>query len=153
MKNYVIADGAQIRAVVRTDAKRPETRPQESLIEVSDVEADLLTSSPHIMVEARIVKGKIVYPERTIAHSTKTDTNKGLMTRIADVKAADVVFDGTTCFLQAAVDLAKLSIVDEAGDPYRTFQVDTPFQITFPEGGQLYCLSNNVYTYYVHGWK
>lgn len=123
-------------------------------IPISEAEGEMLIRSPQLMAQASVdvKKNVLKFPTTLIAQEKQSVEDKGKMRRITDLNSADVVFDGSSCFLQAAVENTKLSIVDEAGVPVMTFQVDSPFPIQFPEGAELYCLSNNVTTYYVIGW-
>lgn len=151
MPRYALIRNNRVHAVISTDQVNELKRSE--YVELTDEAALTLTSNPHLMAVVSVDKhGNVVFPNALIAQEKQSEEAKGRMRRTTDLKAADVVFDGTSCFLQAAVDSAKLSIVDATGAPVMTFQVDSPFPVQFPEGAELFCLTNNVTTFYVAGW-
>lgn len=129
--------------------------PQDQLYAVLTEDAFYtLVRNPQLMSQVTVNRdGTLAFPSTLISTEAQKEMSSGKMRRITDLASADVVFDGTNCFLQASVEMAKFTIVDNAGVPVLTFQVDTPFPVIFPEGGELFCLSNNVSTYYVEGWS
>lgn len=125
------------------------------MVQLQDSDAETLTRAPHLLLDVLMSKDNrsVVFPTETISQEKQETQDGGRMRRTTDLKAADVVFDGTTCFLQADVEQVKLSIVDSTGQPVLTFQVDSPFPVEFPPGGDLFCIQGGVTTYFVEGWE
>jgi hypothetical protein len=126
----------------------------QTLLELTPDEGEKLAHSPHLLIDVLVSKDgqSLTYPSELISQEKQSKQDGGKMRRTTDLKSADVVFDGKSCFLQANVESAKLSIVSADGVPVLTFMVDSPFAVEFPEQAELFCLSNNVTTFYVQGW-
>ena len=156
MPYYALLRNRRVSAVVTVESQeelQSLIKQGQSTAALSDEAFHVLSHNPHLMSEASVdQEGRLIFPKILISQEKQDTESKGKMRRTLDLKAADVVFDGRTCFLQAPVEFAKLSIVDAAGVPVLTFQVDSPFSVQFPEGAELFCLSNNVTLYYVAGW-
>lgn len=149
---YALVNGRKIISVA-TVSSSDDLPSGVPFVILSEEAYQTVVQNPHLLTQLELVQGKVKFPSTLVAAEQQREVSKGKMRRVLDVPGAEVVFDGQTCFLQAPVESAKLSIVDETGAPVLTFQVDSPFPVIFPEKGELYCLSNNVTTYYVEGWK
>lgn len=149
---YALVSGRRVISVatVQSSDDLPSSVP---FVILSEEVYQTIVQNPHLMTQLELVHGKVQFPSTLVAAEQQKEVSKGKMRRVTEVSSAEVVFDGQNCFLQAPVEFAKLSIVDETGAPVLTFQVDSPFSVIFPEKGELYCLSNNVTTYYVEGWE
>lgn len=95
--------------------------------------------------------------ENASSPGTTTTVSATLMRRTSELERADLIFDGTTVFLQKPVEEAKISLIDLNDNTLATLRIDHPMPCTFPENdlGQpdlttrVFCLSSNLETFWV----